>query len=489
VKKKTAAAAAALALIMALPQVGTAQEAPDPTLRLFSPDSEVKLIRYGSRAPRLERGIWVEAENGAFEIQVRRPDYSQPIEAQQVIRSDAGVTTRPIPPSLVSGWWGFDGFFTMEARDASDAVVLQKAVSFCPNGEDRQRTGDAGPMIPTYPSGCYGQPLTRGVVWGVDEEWAVNALSWRGTKLNLPDGTYDVTIAIAPQYREVFGISEEDGSTTIAVTIETRSRTCRRCYDHAHARRAAPTASRPLPTVEDPDPAILPDLEALPAWGIGVDARKRGDFLRFGATGWVGGASSLVVEGFRRDGEEVMDAYQYFFAGDEVVGRAPVGEFEWDERRGHSHWHFRQFAAYRLLDAEKNDVGISTKEAFCLAPTDPVDLTLPGAVWNTGDLGLRTSCGWEGAIWIRETLPLGWGDTYFQGLPGQSFDVTNLPNGTYYIEVEVNPDGLLHEQSAENNSELREVILKGKPGARRVIVPPWNGIDTEGTLGKFRQIR
>ncbi|MGH2734036.1 MAG: hypothetical protein ACRDKZ_00535, partial [Actinomycetota bacterium] len=77
----------------------------------------------------------------------------------------------------------------------------------------------------------------------------------------------------------------------------------------------------------------------------------------------------------------------------------------------------------------------------------------------------------------------------YQGLPGQSFDITDLPNGTYYIQVEANPaiqtEGggsarQLYEQDTTNNTEVRQVILKGRPGNRRVSVPAWNGIDTEG---------
>jgi hypothetical protein len=84
---------------------------------------------------------------------------------------------------------------------------------------------------------------------------------------------------------------------------------------------------------------------------------------------------------------------------------------------------------------------------------------------------------------VREVLPTGWGDTYFQGLPGQSFNITDLPNGTYYIAVEANPLGLLHERRTDNDVELREIRLGGTPGARTVTVPPWHGIDTEGTGG------
>ena len=57
------------------------------------------------------------------------------------------------------------------------------------------------------------------------------------------------------------------------------------------------------------------------------------------------------------------------------LGHDPAGSMEWDARHGHTHWHFRDFARYRLLDANKDHVVRSRKEAFCLANTDAVDYT------------------------------------------------------------------------------------------------------------------
>jgi hypothetical protein len=83
-------------------------------------------------------------------------------------------------------------------------------------------------------------------------------------------------------------------------------------------------------------------------------------------------------------------------------------------------------------------------------------------------------------VWVRETLPLGWGDTYLQNVGGQALNITGLPNGTYYVSVEVNPLGLLYEQSTSNDTALRRVIIMGHPGHRTVCVPAINGVDQEG---------
>jgi hypothetical protein len=50
-------------------------------------------------------------------------------------------------------------------------------------------------------------------------------------------------------------------------------------------------------------------------------------------------------------------------------------------------------ARYRLLKANKEEAVRSGKEAFCLAPTDSIDLTVRGANWKPGSTGLATACG------------------------------------------------------------------------------------------------
>lgn len=450
-----------------------------PSLELIAPDDELVLYRYGERA-RLSLGLYVASMGAPFELRVLRPDYSQPQVLQQVLYGPAGETlVEDLDPSFLDGWNGLEGFFDVTFTDAAGEVAATKSLGFCPGGYTRERVEDSGPAEPTYPSGCFANPFTKGVVWGIDQSWSVGLDEFDSPRVRVADGDYDVTVAIAPRYLEAFGIDPAKASKTMRVTVERAprggcARGCVGTPGPPHSHRALA-----VPVIEPPAIDTLPDLVALPSWGINVENRRSGRArLSFGATVWAAGASDLVVEGFRRPGEAVMDAYQYFYEGDEAVGKAPVGELEFDERDGHHHWHFRQFAGYTLLDANGAEVRESRKEAFCLAPTDAIDLTLPGAAWNPS-VGLGTACGMPNSIWVRETLPLGWGDTYFQSLPGQSFDITDLPNGTYFIRVEANPGGLLHEQTADNNVELREIVVKGKPGRRRVEVPPWNGIDSE----------
>jgi hypothetical protein len=463
--------------------VGRAAEG-DPSLRLFVAKSNRTIVRRNSQRPvSLNLGLFVTPVGGAFELRVRRAGYRAPITVEQVVHSPSGDVRNPLPDDILNEWLGLKDMLRVAVTDSSGRVVVRRSVDVCPNSFERERINDQGPINPTYPPFCFANPFTTGMVWGIDEGWAISPFDFfGGPRANLSDGTYTVTYTIRGRYRRLFGIPLEDGRATVALTVKTRLLECSSCGHRSERREQETDAfaqSQAVPDMEDPPPSVLPDMRALPSWGIGITSRRGRDHLAFGSTEWVAGASPLVVEGFRRPDSDVMDAFQYFYRDGEPIGRARVGELAFDHRRGHRHWHFKQFAGYRLLDAE-GVVRVSRKEAFCLAPTDAIDLNLPEAEWTPEQLGLGTACGHSGSIWVREILPVGWGDTYFQFVPGQSFDITNLPNGTYFIEITANPTGELHERNPDNNTRLRKVILRGRPGSRRVRVPPWRGIDTEG---------
>ena len=65
-----------------------------------------------------------------------------------------------------------------------------------------------------------------------------------------------------------------------------------------------------------------------------ADAAQRGELgvvaVEPAGVGELGEEPSLVVEGFRREGEDVMDAYQYFIDDGTIVGRSQVGTFRFD---------------------------------------------------------------------------------------------------------------------------------------------------------------
>ncbi len=455
---------------------GPATASAPPSLGLVVANSHIVVQRAGKGPVQLDPGVFVTALGGSVELRIARPDYDTPVGIDQLNASN-GRVIRSLPPGVLDGWYGLKDFLHTQLTNASGKILVDQTTTFCPNGYDRQRVNDTGPMQPSYPDFCSANPFTKGMIWGIDRGWAVNPFNYYfyGLRLSGPDGVYHLTVSIGSDYATLFGIPSSEATANVDITLQTVGpRVGRR---PRAARQARTTA---VPTNTHPNARILPDIAALPAWGISIDQQGNKTYLDFGATAWNGGPQPLVVEGFRRPNTDLMDAYEYFYRNGRPVARAPVGTFMYDSRLGHEHWHFEQFANYALLDATRSQSLRSNKTGFCIAPTDAIDLAARGADWHPYNAGLFSACGSSGAIWTREALPAGWGDTYYQALPGQSFNITNLPNGTYYIRVTVNPLGALYETNGSDNVQLRQVILRGKPGHRRVTVPPWHGIDTEG---------
>jgi len=477
-------ALAAAMVIAALPGI-PAQAAGEPTmpsLRLWQARTTQTVYRGNTDRVSVSPQVWVAPVNGTLDLRVRRADYDDPFQIVQRGRSGA-AQERALPADIVSSR-GLAEFVRVTVTTADgDLVTSSPWRAFCPNNYDPQRISPDGPDAPRFPYSCPLHRFALSHVWGLDEGWATRALGYGGVRFHGPDGQYTVTVSIAPRYVDLFDISAADATASVAVTVRTRAGTS----DGPVSAQAgpAPTAtqgqlsSHPrVPTVTKPPSRNLPDLAALPAWSIRVSHNRDRDFLSFAANVWVGGTSRLDVEGFRQQDEDVMDAYQYFYRGDDVVARAPVGTMHFHRARGHHHWHFTDFARYRLLDSFRQFAVRSHKQSFCIVPTDSIALDLPAAEWRPGYGG---ACGWEDALWVRQTMPVGWGDTYYQGVGGQAFNITNVPNGTYYVEVTANPDGRLFETDSGNNTTLRKVVLKGRPGARTVCVPPYTSGPVQGS--------
>ena len=149
-----------------------------------------------------------------------------------------------------------------------------------------------------------------------------------------------------------------------------------------------------------------------------------------------------------------MDAYQYFFdAKGKEVGSVAAGTMEWDAREGHRHWHFTDFAQYNLLDG-RQEAGRAQRQGGVLPGQHGRgrlhDRRTRSGARRTPTCPARAAQ--NTAVAVREVLDIGNGDTYSQDRPGQSFEVTDLPNGTYYIEVKANPANKLGR--AEHEEQL-----------------------------------
>ncbi len=443
-----------------------------PPFSLWAPK---KVTAYAYRGKTwTDLGLRMIADDSAFELWSHRPSYDDQIETTW--RSPDGDVA--LPTGLMTDFSGLHGFLslTITPRRAGDPLEVRRKV--CLNGYSERVRPDA-PASSAYPTGCWYNPFSLGSVQGIQQGWATPILSSNGP-LRIGAGKYDVQATITPKYVRAFGLTAEQATRTIKLTVTSDEYSeGKPAHPHPVNRIARPAAQPPTGPERAADAAgPMPDLRSLPAWGISV--ANNGNYLRFSATVWNAGNSPLVVDGFRRDGEDVMDAYQYFFDADgNQTGYQDVGHMHWDPKPSHQHWHFEDFARYSLLTKDMTEAKRSKKEAFCLANTDAVDLTVPDADWRPENTDLSTSCGDYTSLSIREVLAAGWGDTYTQYRAGQSFGLKGLPNGTYYIAVNGNPEGNLVESDTTNNVALRKIVIGGKEGARTVRVPQVGIIEEE----------
>ncbi len=466
-------------------------------LTLTTPNHNVKLTIYGSGEEgwtEFNSGIYLRSPRDQFEIDVRRADARKPLTA--TVRS--GNSSWRIPTSLLRGWQGLKDAFVFTWHSPTGALIGRSRMDWCPNDGMESRLRPDAAVTSVFTSGCGTNPFTKGQRWGIDRGWARQIAAYNvPVPAKLPDGRVTLDVAVRPAVARALGIAEKARAIHLNVRVKHVTETvppdadtgavgrpARGPHNDSSSSRttapAAPTASSGIAARMGVVPrSALPDLIALPAWGISTHHGRKLDLLDFAATVYNGGSGPMAVDGFRRGSKQVMDAYQLFYRGDQQVGSARVGSMEYDNRPSHQHWHFRDFAVYDLVNKAHKRLRTSGKEAFCLAPTDSIDMLVPGAPADPGNGDLSTACGDLTSIWVREVLASGWGDTYTQQRAGQSINITGLPNGTYWLRVTANPGRRLHEVTRRNNVAYRKVILGGTPGNRTVKVPAYGRINSE----------
>jgi hypothetical protein len=465
-----------------------APSASGPMVKLIVAQKHVNVPRYGKRVF-IDPGVYVTAVGAPLQFNVRRANYASPLTNTQIIHLRGGGTVkRPLPNWTVKRWAGLHRFLRVTVKNSAGKIVASHVGAFCPNTYNPQRSNPNAPASSHFPEQCTSDPFQLANAWGIQRGWGVDT-GFLSAKL--PLGKYTVTVNVIRLWQRFLNLTPRTSTATVKITVVKPSRCSFPCVTPASRHRShtshgtLPKLPANVPTLSHPPASSLPDLSPLPSWGIRIEHVKgkktSSDDVTFGATVWSGGSSRLDVEGFRSHGSPVMKAYQYYWKNGRIIGRSRAGTMGFTNKPGHDHWHFEQFAQYRLLSKNKKTVVRSQKAGFCIAPTDPVNLLLPHALWQPSFLGFGGACGSQSALWVQEEMPIGWGDTYEQFLPGQAFDITHLKNGTYYIEVIANPEKVLHETNYRNDVSLRKIILGGTPGHRTVKVPAVHGIDPEHT--------
>ncbi|MDA0839367.1 MAG: lysyl oxidase family protein [Planctomycetota bacterium] len=208
------------------------------------------------------------------------------------------------------------------------------------------------------------------------------------------------------------------------------------------------------------DDALLPDLE--PWMFFTKDAkvaldRSNGNrrVINFAATTANVGQGPLSVDIGGNRNEEFRPAFQVIHNADRSRSSIPIGGFQFVPDGGHNHYHFLDFVQYRLRDIKEDGspgevVGQSQKSGFCLMDSLNHDPSNPNSPIVPAFRGLSCDKG------KAQGISPGWADHYparrgLQFLEGQTIDVHDLAKGDYYLEVEVDPDDIIHESDETNN--------------------------------------
>lgn len=183
--------------------------------------------------------------------------------------------------------------------------------------------------------------------------------------------------------------------------------------------------------------------------------------LRFSNTVWNSGDGRLELRPMNDSVLGKTKALQRVWSHDSsgawhLVEEVPVGEFEF--HLSHNHWHFEGFANYSLVN-ENADGSIgnnvrrsSQKTTFCVIDTDKVDANLEHSGTQT-----YTNCGQNDIT----GLTVGWGDEYGYHLSGQSIDITNVPDGRYWLVSSADFQDRLFETDNSNNWAALKIKISG----------------------------
>lgn len=183
------------------------------------------------------------------------------------------------------------------------------------------------------------------------------------------------------------------------------------------------------------------------------------------------GAGTFELVGEVED-DGTTTAIQRIYHDDGSFERRFAGQFTFHGHEDHNHFHYGEFAAYRLRAiAPGNRLGsvvrASDKVSFAMFDVDAYDRTLPGAPQS----GVYRNPGPSDPPNQPQGISVGWADVYARDLWDQWIDITGLPDGTYWLEKEVDPRRRLIESNEDNNRIWAKVVISGTEVAARLETP------------------
>ena len=171
------------------------------------------------------------------------------------------------------------------------------------------------------------------------------------------------------------------------------------------------------------------------------------------------GVGKFHVYGGADNGDGTQDVWQRVFNDDGTFTDYLASKFVYHP--SHGHIHLEAWASYRLREVLPGDgvgaiVAEGEKTSFCILDLGVFDTSLP----NYNPSGEFFSCSSQ-----TQGLSVGWVDVYSSGLSGQEINITGVPEGVYWLESVVDPDGNFIEADLSNNvARVKVTIGNTDPG-------------------------
>jgi hypothetical protein len=199
----------------------------------------------------------------------------------------------------------------------------------------------------------------------------------------------------------------------------------------------------------------LPDLRTLPAHDLRVVANDHAGTrqLQFSNSIWNAGDGPMEFRGTVNEQEQTVEVFQVLYENSEPGEEIPMGNFYYSE--SHNHWHWAGFSKYEIWTVGDNGsleeiIAESGKVGYCIRDDSRVDtFNVDFHNPNSADRPGYRSCGTR-----VQGLSVGWVDTYVFNTPGQSLDITGIPEGLYALRSVVDPEGEIIELNKENNEMI-----------------------------------
>lgn len=213
-----------------------------------------------------------------------------------------------------------------------------------------------------------------------------------------------------------------------------------------------PAAADGTNCVRLPRDAHLPDLQTVVPSHLNLVNQQQREILRFSNAIANTGAGPLELHPLSQDPRVLNDAQQNVYnqktaaaaAGLSVCHRHLTGAFFFHPE--HNHWHLNDVALFEVRHAADNGkggrwgavFGDSVKQTFCLIDWVPINDAKPGSrVYGScfGDQGISVD----------------WVDQYHHSTEFQDVEITDAPEGIYYLVSRVNAAEIFLESNYANN--------------------------------------